>query len=155
MDLTNSFTARMYFLNGIGKDAMIDVMDSTFYLGCGKPGATVEEVLNSVKQGQCANISYQDGQSEKTKLADAYISLRQLVNAKNLVALLSRAANVEENTMAINYILNSLQNEANPEDVYVGDDLKNKTDEWGMTPNKRYSPSYEEIKKIYAPEVTK
>ena len=155
MDLTNTFTTRMYFLNGMGKDTMIDSIDGTFYLGCGKSDATAEEILNLVKQGQCANISYKDGETNKMKLADAYLSLRQLVNAKSLVALFSRAANVEESTMAINYLLNSLQNEANPEDEFVGDDTKNQGDAWGMTPNQRYSPSYDEIKKLYAPEVTK
>jgi hypothetical protein len=153
--LTNSFTTRMYFLNGIGKDGIIDVIDNTFYLGCGKTETTPEEILNSVRQGKCANISYQDGQTTKTKLVDAYVSLRQMVDAKNLVALLSRVAKVNENVMAVNYLMNFLNDSANPEDVYVGDNTKDQTDEWGVTPNKRYSPAYEELKKLYTPELTK
>jgi len=153
--LTNSFTTRIYFLNGIGKDGIIDVIDNTFYLGCGKTETTPEEMLNSVKQGKCRNILYQDGETTKTKLVDAYISLRQIINAKNLVTLLSRAANVDENIMAVNYLMRFLNNDANPEDVYVGDNTKDQPDEWGVTPNKRYYPSYEELKKIYTPEITK
>jgi hypothetical protein len=153
--LTNSFTTRMYFLNGIGKDGIIDVIDNTFYLGCGKTETTPEEMLNSVRQGKCANISYQDGQTTKTKLVDAYVSLRQIIDAKNLVTLLSRAANVNENVMAINYLMKFLNDSANPEDAYVGDNTKDQADEWGVTPNKRYSPSYEELKKLYTPEIIK
>jgi hypothetical protein len=145
----------MYFLNGIGKDGIIDVIDNTFYLGCGKPETTPEEILNSVRQGKCNNISYKDGETTKTKLVDIYVSLRQMVDAKNLVALLSRVAKVNENVMAVNYLMNFLNDSANPEDVYVGDNAKDQTDEWGVTPNKRYSPAYEELKKLYTPELTK
>lgn len=155
MDLTNTFTTRMYFLNGIGKDGIIDVIDNTFYLGCGKTETTAEEMLNSVRQGKCNNISYKDGETTKTKLVDIYVSLRQMVDAKNLVALLSRVAKVNDNVMAVNYLMNFLNDSANPEDVYVGDNTKDQADEWGVTPNKKYSPAYEELKKLYTPELTK
>jgi hypothetical protein len=151
--LTNSFSTRMYFLNGIGKDGVVESIDNVYYFGCGKTESTPEQMLNSVRQGKCANISYQDGETTKTKLADLYVSLRQMVDVKNLVALLSRAANVNDSVMAVNYLMKFLNDSANPEDVYVGDNTKDQADEWGVSPSQRYSPSYEELKKIYTPEI--
>jgi hypothetical protein len=151
--LTNSFSTRMYFLNGVGKDGVVESIDNVYYFGCGKTESTSEQMLNSVRQGKCANISYQDGETTKTKLADLYVSLRQMVDVKNLVALLSRAANVNENVMAVSYLMKFLNDSANPEDVYVGDNAKDQKDEYGVSPSQRYSPSYEELKKIYTPEI--